>query len=128
MEKVKKPRKKKIVSELDQSIEMFLKKNRVFSKTEKEPNENINEFEYIVDLIDNLDNDESINYVIIQLGIIEDTNERFLYTDDCHVIIVFNTDLYYKLQEHNYSNIEQLNILFFDKQNGLKNKKEKIKI
>lgn len=110
--------KKPKLSDTDKTIELFLKKNRVFSQTKK--NEIIdNKYNYIKSLIEKLESDENIKYLIIQFNIITDSIERYLYTENNYTIVITDIDVYESLKLDDYSNYQNLKISFLDTENGL---------
>jgi len=109
---------KRIKSDLEIEIELFLKKNRIFTKTTKiEVNDNF--VDYIINLLHQLNVDNEINNIIIQFGINEKTTiERFFYTDDNYTIMITEKLLFDEIKKLDYSKYDTLDIYFFDT-NGL---------
>jgi len=124
MEKEKKEPKQKRVkkippTEYDSSIEIFLRKNRMFSKVKKIPTPEIDMNSYINNTLLNANINDDINYFIIQLGILENAIERFLYTNDTYVLIIKDETLFNSLHLKDYSVYNNLKIYFFDQKNGI---------
>lgn len=106
---------KKQTSIVDNEIEVFLKKNRVFSKTKKIDLSAIDSLsQYVYGIIDEVLSTQSIKYLIIQLGIQEDKIERFLYTEDTYVFIFTDLEKYENVKQLDYSKYSDLIILFYE--------------
>lgn len=107
--------KKKKLSMVDSEIELFLKKNRIFSKTSKTDISTIDGLsQYTLEMLDAVASNLNNKYVIIQLGIQENHIERFLYTDDTYVFIITDEEKYNHIKQLDYSKYTDLTILFYE--------------
>lgn len=118
-EKKKKRLKKPIPTEYDSEIEIFLRKNRMFSKTKKVTKTEVDIYSYIDDTLKKANENDSIKYFIIQLGLLENAVERFLYTNDTYVLIIKENELFDFLQLKDYSSYTNLFIYFFSEKGGI---------
>lgn len=106
------------LTDIDQSIELFLKKNRIFSKTTKCDKKDDIGISDIYETLDNLSRD-TVKTIIFQLGIFTDHLERFLYTTDNYTFILLDENLYKQLFDADFSEYKHFHISFFDSTNGL---------
>ena len=110
-------KKKKKISELDESIITYIKKNRKYSRTKQIELKEQEHLNYISNILESLKN---INYIIFQDKIYREHEERFLYTEDTYVFILNNNNLVdlvknMKFDKYSYDNIiliEDSNLIY----------------
>jgi hypothetical protein len=116
--------KKKIKSELNTLIEVYLKSNRFFSKTDKFSLEKYdilddeNKIKFIKNYINYINDKKLYNYVIIQENILRNHYERFLYVDDTYVIILNDSNLF-KIIKNDINSFNNLTIMFLNNKGNL---------
>ena len=106
-------KKRKEISAVDSTVELFLKKNRVFTKTQKIDISTVdNLINYVYNMIHSVE--KECKYIIFQLGIPENSIERFLYTDDTYVFIFMDENKYEMIKQIDYTKYKDIfTILFY---------------
>jgi len=122
---IKKERKKrvpKVISELNESIKLQLKKERVFSKVNID--EYTNDIDYLGTIIDSIVYIDKItinkSYIYILDKIYHDKDIRYLIgAPDSYVFIINNTDIYDIIYNSKFLVSSNIELFFYDLINGL---------
>jgi GTPase Era involved in 16S rRNA processing len=107
-------KKNKKISELDETIITYIKKNRKFSRTKQIELKEQDQLNYIYNILESLNN---INYIIFQDKIYRDHENRFLYTEDTYVFILNNNDLVDLIRKIEFNNYSYNNIILIENNN-----------
>jgi hypothetical protein len=105
-------RKKKVISELDESIIRECKKNRIFSKIKKHdlPDDL---FKHVIDTVELLHSNKEVKYLYIMDVLYPQSDLNFLVSaPDSSMIVINNDDLFNRLLSHEFNLTDDLVIKF----------------